>query len=128
MKRFLRYFFWYWVFCFESAFIQAQAAPTAVLTWTAPTTNTDGTPITQPLTYSVLQGTGTASNCTLGTTPVLTGVTTTTVTISSGLVDGQSYCWAVVTVEGGNSSVDSNITSKTFQAPTPNPATNLTAQ
>lgn len=121
MKRFIRYMLYYVVFFFASAFIQAQAAgPSATLTWTAPTTNTDGTPITGTLTFNVYQGSGASvSACTLGTTAVQTGISGTTVTVTSGLADGTTACFAVTAVEGGVESAKSNTATKTFPPATP---------
>ena len=99
----------YLLFFALSVVVQA-ATPSATLTWVAPTTNTDGTAITLPLTYNVYQGTGS----TVGATPVQTGVTALTLTITAGLTDGTTACFAVTAVEGGQESVKSNVACKTF--------------
>lgn len=98
----------------------AQAAgPSATLTWVPPTTNTDGTPITGALTFNVYQGpTGAES-----TTPVQTGLSGTSATITAGLADGTTVCFKVTAVEGGQESAKSNEACKTFPAATPNSPT-----
>lgn len=107
----------------------AVAGPSATLSWIAPTTNTDGTPITLPLTYNVYLGQGaTVAACTLGTTPALTGVTALTVTITSGLADGTTECGAVTAVEGGVESAKSNTATKTFPPATPDSPATVTMQ
>lgn len=124
MKRFVRNMLYYALFFVASAFIQAQAAgPAATLTWTAPTTNTDGTPITGTLSFNVYQGPTGAE----GATPVQTGLSGTSVTITLGLADGTTVCFKVTAVEGGQESAKSNEACKTFPAATPN-APSLTVQ
>jgi hypothetical protein len=109
MKKFL------WLLLFPLVVFGQVAPPTAVLTWTVPTTNTDGTPITGTITYTVYQGTSASS-----LTQVATGITATTDTISTGLVDGTTYYWAVSVQVGGVSSAQSNVVSKTMAAGIPN--------
>jgi hypothetical protein len=101
----------------------AVAAPSAVLTWTAPTTFTDGTPITGTITYNVYQGT--AANA---LTKVATGVTTLTDTISTGLVDGATYYWSVTAVVNGVESAQTAPVSKTFSPGTPDGVVSLTVK
>lgn len=111
-----------------SAIAQA-AGPTATVSWLAPITNTDGSPITQPLTYNVYLGqAATAAACSLGATPALTGITALTVTITTGLADGTTECAAVTAVEGGVESAKSNIATKTFPPATPNSPATVTMQ
>lgn len=97
--------------------------PTAVLTWTAPTSNTDGTSITGPLTYNVYQGT---SPTTL--TKVASNVTATTNSITTGLSDGVTYYWSVTAVVGGVESAQSLPVSKQFSPGTPSAVINLTVK
>lgn len=102
------------------------AANTATLTWTAPTTNTDGTSFSTaqlPITYTVLSGA-------CGSETVLqTGVTATTLVISTGLADGSTVCFKVLAVDAtGTSSAPSAEVSKSFPKAVPNPPTNLTVQ
>lgn len=108
----MKVFFWSFLLLASSVVV---AAPQAVLTWTAPTTNTDGTPITGTLTYNVYQGAKGAE----GATPVQSGLSALTVTITAGLVDGSTTCWQVTAVEGGQESVKSNEACKTFPPATP---------
>lgn len=131
MKRFARYMLYYAVFFIASAFIQAQAAGISEpLSWTAPTTNTSGTPIVGALTYNLYQGSSTPpAACTLGVTPVQTGITAASITVT-GLLDDTTYCWAVTALdasEGGVESAKSNTATKTFPPATPNAPTGLTA-
>src|SRR5271155_5814168 len=84
----------------------AYAGPTATLTWVAPTSYSDGTPIpsTVTLTYNIYQGT---SATTLG--KVATGVTAIPDAISTGLSDGQTYYFAVTAVAAGLEGAQSNV-------------------
>lgn len=77
----------------------------AVLSWVAPTTNTDGTPITGTLTYNVYQG----------LSPTITG-----------LPDGATVYFTVTAVEGGVESAKSNVVSKVFPPATPDAPSGLT--
>jgi hypothetical protein len=98
----------------------AQTAPTATLTWSAPTTYSDGTsiPSTVAVTYNVYQGTSATS-----LVKVASGVSTLTNTISTGLADGQTYYWAVTAVAGGLEGAQSNVASKAFAAVAPGTVT-----
>jgi fibronectin type 3 domain-containing protein len=102
--------------------VASSATLSATLTWTAPTTNADGTPISGALTYDVYQGASGAE------TKVASGVTGTTWAASTGLVAGATVCWKVTAVnaagvEGGAS----NEACKSFPE-TPSAPTNLTVQ
>lgn len=111
------------VLLFAAAQAVAQAAgPSATLTWVPPTTNTDTTPITLPLTFNVYQGPTGAE----GATPVQTGLTGTSVTITAGLADGTTVCFKITAVEGGQESAKSNEACKTFPPATPNAPATLT--
>lgn len=93
-------------------------APTATLSWTAPTTNTDGTAIATPLTYNLYQGTTSGGE---SATPVTSGITAVSETYNTGLTDGASYYWQAVTVDAhGTLSAKSNEVCKSFAAGTPN--------
>lgn len=110
------------------AIAATAAAPSVQLTWVAPTTNTDGTAITGAISYNLFQGTGaSASSCVVGTTPVQSGLSSTSVTVTAGLTDGTTACFAVTAVVGGQMSADSNVADKTFPAATPMAPTNLVA-
>jgi len=89
-------------------------AGTATLNWTAPTTNTDGSPITGALTYRVygaLQG-STKALIGTGISPyVHTQVPTGT------------FCYAVTAVVAGIESAQTPEVCRVIPAPTPNPPT-----
>lgn len=87
----------------------------ASLTWTAVTGNTDGTAATG-VTYNVYQG---PTATTLGATPVATGIATTSDAITAGLAPNSQACFAVTAVAGGQESVQSNVSCKTFPASVP---------
>jgi len=99
---------------------------TASLNWSAPTTYTTGTaiPAGTAITYSVYEG---SSATTLGATPVQSGVTATSVSLSSGFVAGQTYCFAVSATANGLSGAQSNVACKTMGG-TPSAPTGLTVQ
>lgn len=91
----------------------AQTPPSVLLSWTAPTTNVDNTPITGAITYSVNQYKNGVW------VPMQTGITTTSVTITSGVTPGTTQCYEVgSTVAGVNSKTLSNQACKAI-APTP---------
>jgi len=92
----------------------AQAANTATLTWVAPTTYVDGTPVTAVLTYNIYQGVQGAAK-TKSPTPV-SGLTTT---ISTGLLSKTTYCWQVSASDGAVEGALSNEACKTFPASAP---------
>lgn len=88
--------------------LAATPAPT-VLTWTAPTANTDGTAITVPLTYNVYEYVN-AVWTKIGTTAA--GV----VTYSVNLAFGTSTNFHVTAVEGTTESAPSNNFTKVMPA------------
>ena len=95
----------------------ALGANTATLTWTAPTTNADSTPITGAITYSIyasVQGSAPTGAA------LVTGLTTLTDAISTGLADGTTDCFNVTAGVAGQQSAYSNQVCKTFPAGTPN--------
>lgn len=100
-----------------------SATPTAILTLTPPTTNTDGTPITLPLTYSIFMGTSSGGE---SSTPLVSGVTGPTVNITTGLTPGATYYFDAAAIDANGTSTDSNEQCVTFSAappPVPNPPT-----
>lgn len=98
---------------------KAGIAPTASITFTPATTNTDGTPIATPVTYELLQG-----NSATTLTVVAKGLTGSPIAVNTGLVDGTTVYWALVTVDGnGASSAQSNVVCKIFPAGVPNSVT-----
>ena len=90
-------------------------APTATITFTPPTTNTDGTPITGALTYDLFQGTASGAE-----KEVATGLTGSPISVNTGLTDGTTIYWYVEAVNSaGVASAPSNEVCKTFPAGTP---------
>lgn len=107
---------------FGTAPMLAHAAPnTAALSWTAPTTHEDGSPV-GALTFNVYQGLSGQAKSLVG------NVGTVTATISSGLLGGRTYCWHVTAVETATSleSGPSNEACKTFPPSPPAAPTALT--
>jgi hypothetical protein len=94
------------------------AAPSAVLTWTAPTLNTDGTTITGAITYSVYKG------ATGAETFFTAGITTTATTLAG--TPGTTQCFQVTAVVNGVESAKSNEVCKSFPNPVPAAPTGLT--
>ena len=90
----------------------------ARLTWIAPTTNTDGTPISGPISYRVYRATG------AGTFAVQCQTAVVSASLLAQPVGVQNY--RVTATVAGIESAPSNVASKTIVAPTPNPPGNLT--
>ena len=94
-------------------------APTATITFTAPSTNTDGTPIATPVTYEIFQG-GASGQETLAAK----GQAGSPITVSTGLKDGTTVFWYVEAVDGnGVASAPSNEVCKAFPAGVPSTVT-----
>jgi hypothetical protein len=88
----------------------AGTAPSATLTFTAPTLNTDGSPIATPLTYTLFQGSSAAT-----LTQAATGLTSSPIVVTTGLLDGSTYYWALTVKDAkGTSSAQSNVVCKSF--------------
>jgi hypothetical protein len=104
------------------AVVKAAAAvptPSAAISWTAPTLNTDGTTITAPLTYNIYQGlTGALAK-------VQSGLTINAATITAGLTPGTTQCFAVTAVANGAESAQSNTACTAISQPTPNSPTTV---
>lgn len=96
------------------------APPQAVLAWTAPVSNTDGSAIAGAVTYNIYQG------LTGSLVRVQSAVTASSVTITTGLTPGTSQCFAVTAVVGGIEGAQSNAACKAIPFPIPNAPTNLT--
>jgi hypothetical protein len=92
----------------------------ASLTWTAPTANTDGTPIAGALTYNIYQG---ATAATL--TKVASGLTSTTGAVTAGLTAGTTQYFAVTAVANGMESAQTPVAALAIPFPTPNAPTSL---
>lgn len=99
---------------------QAQAAPSAALSYTAPATNTDGSAISGTLTYNIYQG------LTGALVKVQSAVTGLSVTITTGLTAGTTQCFAVTAVEGGVESAQSNTACVAIPKPIPGVPTQVT--
>lgn len=93
------------------------AAPTASLSFTPPTVNTDGTPVTTPLTYNLYQGTASGAEV-----KVASGLTGSPIVLNTGLADS-TYYWYVTAVNAAGESVPSNEVCKTFPASAPGTVT-----
>ena len=74
------------------ALLHAQIPGTTTLTWNAPTTFTDGTPITGAITYNVYAG---------GITGALTKVVSNLTGTSNAVVNATQPCYAVSAVVAG---------------------------
>lgn len=95
------------------------AAPVASITFSAPTTNTDGTPITGTLTYELFQGTATGQE-----KLVASALAGSPISVKTGLADAVTYYWYVEAVNSaGNASAPSNEVCKTFPAGVPSAIT-----
>lgn len=102
----------------------AQAVnPTATVTWVAPTQNTDNSPITAALTYNLYAGT----SCT-ALSKIQSAITTTSTTVSSSttLVPGTTYCFAVTAVANAVESGKSNTATLAIPFPTPGAPSQIT--
>lgn len=94
--------------------------PTANLTWTPVTLNTDGSAATG-ITYNLYQG-GTP----LALVKVQSGLTTEAATVTAGLVPGTTVYFAVSAVEGGVESAQTTASPIAIPLPTPMAPTGLT--
>lgn len=102
---------------------EAQSAPSATLTWTGPTTYSDGSPIDPTtLTYNVYQGLQGQTKVKAQTVSALTA------TLSTGMIAGRTYCWAVTAVANSLESAPSGEACKTFPAVAPSAPTGLTVK
>ena len=97
----------------------AGVAPTATLTFTAPTTNTDGTPVDGPLTYEIFEGSASGQE-----TLAAKGVAGSPITVNTGLKDGTTVYFYVEPVSAaGTAAAPSNEVCKTFPAGVPSAVT-----
>jgi hypothetical protein len=127
MKRYVLAFF---LLCVISPLALAQstptcvqgvpgAPPTATLTFTPPTANTDGSALSLPLTYNLYQSTTSGSEVLV--TSALKG---SPIAVTTGVTPRTTYYWKIsVTDAGGNVSVLSNEVCKTFPASVPGAVT-----
>ena len=87
-----------------------EASATATISWTAPTENTDGTPVTDLAGYEIFYGTSPSE---LTNTVTVAGAATTTFEIS-GLAEGTYYFAVVAFNSAGLGSDQSNIADQTI--------------
>lgn len=114
------------IFLFCAAPIFAQAAPvcvvgvsgtvpTATITFTPPTLNTDGTPIAAPVSYNLYQST--ASGTEIKVTSALKG---SPIAVTTGLTTKTTFYWKITAVDAsGTESALSNEVCKTFPVSVP---------
>lgn len=100
------------------AFPAIVLAATLTATWTAPTTNTDGSAITATLTYNLYTGAAGAE------TKTQSALTSTTAAITA--TAGVSTCAKVTALANGVESAQSAEVCATPAFPTPNAPTGLT--
>lgn len=94
-------------------------APSATITFTVPTTNTDGTPVVGPLTYNVYQSTTSGAE-----TKAASALKGSPVTVTTGLTPKSTVYFKIsVTDANGNESALSNEVCKTFPASVPGSVT-----
>jgi predicted phage tail protein len=94
-------------------------APAATITFTAPTTNTDGTPIATPLTYEIFEGTASGAE-----TLAAKGLAGSPIAVNTGLKDGTTVYFYVEAVDAnGAASAPSNEVCKSFPAGVPSSVT-----
>lgn len=119
MKNFaLRHALAVWIAILIMGVVGTAHAGSVALTWIAPTTNIDNTPIVGAITYRVFGGVQAQTKTLLAT------VTGTSYTHTSA-PNGTTYCYVVRAVVGGVESADSNERCTTIPASVPNPPTNL---
>lgn len=94
---------------------QARAVEPATISFQAPTKYTDGSAIEEgtAISYDVLQALKGATKVKVAT------ITSTSATISTGLVAGSEYCFQVVAVINGQASAPSNEACKLIPLPVP---------
>jgi hypothetical protein len=90
--------------------VNASTSGTATLSWNAPTTNTDGTPVTTLTGYHVYYGTAQGA---MTQSVAVTGAGTTSYEIT-GLTSGTWYFAVAADSSDGTESAQSNIGSKTI--------------
>jgi predicted phage tail protein len=97
----------------------AGVAPTATLTFTPPTTYTDGTPISGAITYEIFEGAASGQE-----TLAAKGLAGSPITVHTGLKDGTTAYFYLETVAAdGNASAPSNEVCKSFPAGIPSAVT-----
>jgi hypothetical protein len=90
-------------------------APTATITFIAPTKNTDGTAVTGALTYNLYQGTATGAETKVASA-VVAG---SPFTVNTGLAPSTTVYWYLTAVENGVESAPTNEVCKIFPGVVP---------
>jgi hypothetical protein len=99
---------------------------TAVTSWTAPTTYTDGAAIPSgtKISYTLYEGAGSSGSCASAqiSTVVASGITTLSYTLPAATAAG-TYCYDVTATVNGVASKASNVVAEVVSAPVPNAPT-----
>lgn len=88
--------------------------PTASITFTPPTLQSDGTALTLPVTYNLYQGTASGAEVKVGS--ALAG---SPIAVSTGVVSALTYYWYVTSVDANGEGAPSNEVCKAFPAALP---------
>lgn len=89
-------------------------APTASITFTPPTLQSDGSALTLPVTYNLYQGTASGAEVKVGS--ALAG---SPIAVATGVVSALTYYWYVTTVDANGEGAPSNEVCKAFPAALP---------
>lgn len=90
-------------------------APVASISFAVPTLQSDGTALTAPITYNLYQGTASGAEV-----KVASGVgPNSPVTVSTGLVSGETVYWYLTAVDANGEGAPSNEVCKVFPAAVP---------
>lgn len=108
------------VACTQIASAQTIPTQSVKMTWVAPTTHTDGTPITTPLKYAIYNG---AKGFSPGVSTVPLQTTATGVLTATVTVPANAACFRLTAVEG---ITESALTNEVCAPTVPNAPTNLT--
>lgn len=102
---------WGWV-----SMAHAATPPSATVSFSAPTSYTDVTPIAAgtAISYTVFMGLRGQPKTTIAS------IVTTSTTVTAGLTPGNTYCFEVSATVAGQESAHSNEVCKTFALPVPN--------
>lgn len=93
----------------------AGQAPVVTLTFTAPTLNTDGTPVATPLTYNLYMSTSSGTEV-----KTATGLTGSPVSVTANLKPATTYFFTLTAVDkNGVESAQTNEVCKSFPASVP---------
>jgi hypothetical protein len=90
------------------------AAPTASISFSPPTLQSDGTALTLPVTYNLYQGTASGAEVKVGS--ALVG---SPIAVATGIASASTYYWYVTTVDANGEGAPSNEVCKAFPAALP---------